>query len=88
VITNWRRCRGKEFDAHLPCETTRSSFDDRQMYGHIFGCNHLYGDSMKDGLSGDSIVLKSISDSTGYEMNKRYAFCNFSIISQLPSSST
>ena len=30
-----------------------------------FGCNHLSGDSMKDEFSGDSIVQKSVSDSTG-----------------------
>jgi hypothetical protein len=29
-ITNWRHCRGEEFEAQLPWETTRSNFDDRQ----------------------------------------------------------
>jgi hypothetical protein len=31
----------------------------------LFGCNHLSGDSMKDEFSGNSIVKKSVGDSTG-----------------------
>jgi hypothetical protein len=65
VITNWRRCRGEEIEAHLPWETTLDPDLMIDKAWTSFGCNHLSGDSMKDEFSGDSIVQKIVGDSTG-----------------------
>ena len=54
MITNWRRCQGEEIEAQLPWETT---LDPALMIDKAWtsiGCNHLSGDSMKDGSVGDS----------------------------------
>jgi hypothetical protein len=65
VITNCLHCWGEEIEAQLPWEMTLDLALMIDKAWTSIGCNHLYGDSMKDEFNGDSIVQKSVGDSTG-----------------------